>query len=80
MSANVCHGTGDVLAHLPQLLSRMAQLCVRDRKVTENVKNLPENKREIKIRYLEYEDWREEITGGKKWEVQEHEKEHCESG
>ena len=56
MSANVCHGTGDVLAHLPQLLSRMAQLCVRERKVTENVKNLPENKREIKIRYLEYED------------------------
>lgn len=78
MSASVCHSTGDVLTHLLQLLSRMAQLCVRERTVTENVKNLPENKREIKIRYLEYEDWWEEITGENKWEVQEREKEYSE--
>jgi len=56
MSASVCDSTEDVLTHLLQLLSRMAQHCVKDRTVTVSVKNVPENKREIKIRYLEYED------------------------
>ena len=78
MSASVCHSTGDVLTHLLQLLSRMAQHCGKERMVTDSVNNVPENKREIKIRYLEYEDWQEK-TEEKKWEVQEHEKEHRES-
>jgi len=56
MSASVCHSTGDVLTHLLQLLSQMTQLCVNERTVTESVKNVLQNKREIQIRYLEYED------------------------
>jgi hypothetical protein len=35
--------------------SNSTALCKRDDGVTKNVKNVPRNKREIKIHYLEYE-------------------------
>jgi hypothetical protein len=66
VSASVCHSTGDELTHLPQLLSRTAQHCVQEKAVQDNVKNVPDYKREIKIRYLEYENFKKEITGEKK--------------